>query len=82
MALQISGCGRTESILLIKQRADGDVVDPAERLGELERGNGRGTDKPFRAEDDGCGVWVVYVGRYFGGDLVDAWRNADVRHTP
>jgi hypothetical protein len=38
LAFQIGGCRRTEGILFIEQRADGNIGHSAERLGELERG--------------------------------------------
>ena len=52
-------------ILLVDERADVDIVDPAEIGGKAERGNGRRTDEPFGAKDDRRSLRPADVGRDF-----------------
>ena len=49
-------------------------------LAIFQRGDGRGADEPFGAEDDRCSMGRVHVGCHFGRDLDDAGRNAEMRH--
>lgn len=67
--LEVGRDRRTAGVLLVDERADRDVVDPAERLGEFERGHRHGADEPFIAEHDRRRVRPVHVRRHFRRDL-------------